>query len=188
MHKLVATQKFAAIILLSAAGVLVSAWTFVRLSSGALDARASIIQIQADTKRFEEDQVAARTLAKVVGERTADIGRLKAFFVDRQEPVAFIEQLEDLGRATHTSVSLSLPSSSGSTDNGVLSFRITVDGSPDNLVTYVKLLGLLPYNVALHDLAFQKLEEGQGIVGAPTGSHRLTLLISVATSEASGGQ
>lgn len=146
--------------------------------------RERLSMIEADIRSSESERAAARKIDEVVSSHEDEIRRIEKFFVDPERPVDFIESLENLARKTRNQVALSVESSPK--DQHIFSFRVSADGKEEELVKYLRLLELLPYEIQVDEISLQR---GQGQENPPGGSsealaaptHRLTLLIRVKT-------
>lgn len=162
---------------LTAIGVFV--WAYVSMAIAVGSADASFREIGGKIAALEEDRKQVRILGKMMEERKTDFIRIDAFFVSRDRPIDFIEQVEDLAKRTQNTVVLDVDEARG--DSSELGFRLTVDGSEGGVSRYLRTFELLPYAVRVEDMVFQRLSGGEGDLppGAGTATARLILVIKV---------
>lgn len=154
-------------------------WVYVSMAASVANASASLREIGGRIAALEEERRQVRALEKMLEDRGADFARIDAFFVNRDRPVDFIEQVEDLARRTQNTLVLGVE---GPADNsGELGFRLTIDGSQSTVSRYLKLFELLPYALRVEDLVFQRIAEGgRGVLPGPgTPTARLILVVKV---------
>ena len=176
-------QKFiltAAFILLLVSSLGASLW-FITVSIK--NAGQSFQDIADKIASKEENRERARSVNALAKKREADIKRVKQFFIDRKEPVLFIEQLEEIARATRNKVLLNIDEGTGETNS--LAFRVNVEGSEAGVRKMFQLIELMPYQVVVQDIAFEKKEDVELLAkGGGEGSNApstLFLLIRVKT-------
>ena len=169
-------KKFIITIAISAALVGVFFWFYVYIASAVGQATSKLSEIEAQIIELEGERKQTRSLERILEDRGRDLERINAFFVDRERPIKFIEELENLAKTTGNLIALGVdnPTSSGQD----LPFRITLDGSEASVSKYLKLFELLPYDIRIEDFSYQKITEGDKPAGVDT---RLTLQIIVRT-------
>lgn len=141
---------------LTAIGIFV--WVYVSMATAVDSADASFKEIGGKIAALEEDRKRVRILEKMIEERKHDFARIDGFFVSRDRPIDFIEQVEDLARRTQNTVVLDVDETGG--DISELGFRLTVDGSESGVSHYLRTFELLPYAVRMEDMVFQRLSGG----------------------------
>ena len=72
----------------------------------------------------------------------------------RTQPIDFIETIESLASTTQNEILLGFDEKSP--DPQYLLFRITLTGSESNLLKYFSLIELLPYEIRVDDINFQR--------------------------------
>lgn len=125
----------------------------------------------------EEDREQARHADALVKKRETDIKKVKEFFIDRKEPVLFIEQLEEIARTTRNKVALTIDEEKGETNS--LMFRVSVQGSEATVRMMLTLIELMPYQIAVEDIIFEKREDVEVLAkgGGAGGNAPSTLLV-----------
>lgn len=114
-------------------------------------ARQAIAQDIAD---LAEDRAAARNAAALVRSRAADLDRVKNFFVDRERPVAFVEDLERLAKDTDTVLALGVDE--GGSDKDTFLFHLSVEGDRARVIRYVRGLEAIPYVIHVDEMSLEK--------------------------------
>ncbi len=154
-------------------------WLYIYVSG----ARMSLSKVKSDIASSGEDRKAVRAADLIFAERKDDLARIEKFFIDSKQPVDFIESLENLARATRNQITLSVDS--GIREQRMLAFRLSLDGSKENLLRYLALLELLPYEIHVDEISLQRAEgfEAGAAVGqsGTSPAHRLSLLFRVKT-------
>lgn len=170
-QKLIATVIFA----LSLAGI--SVWIFGGLSASARNGITMLQEIESRIAILEGERKAARLFDSFSEERQEELGRIRRFFPNRERPVELIEELEKLARDTKNSISIDVDEGKSKIGKDLV-FRLTVEGSQKSPRDYLKLLLLLPYEIRVEDMVFQKITTAQKDVSSlPT--YRLLAVISV---------
>lgn len=144
---------FTSFVALTAIGVFV--WAYVSMATAVGRADSSFKEIGGKIAALEENRKQARILEKMLEERKTDFARIDGFFVSRDRPVDFIEQVEDLARRTQNTVVLDVDETNG--DSSELGFRLTVEGSESGVSHYLRTFEMLPYAVRVEDMIFQRL-------------------------------
>lgn len=88
-------------------------------------------------------------------ENHSAIQELLAFFVDPKQPIAFIKTLEKLALLTNTKISI--PTASKNKQENILNFSIALEGEKNNVLQYLKLLELLPYDISINDISINRI-------------------------------
>ena len=177
-------KKLIATVIISVMIILFSAGAFWQFSRNMQNNKESLRDTLAKIAQLEEEKKAAQSAKDLLKQRSADLARIENVSVNRKEPLEFIEALETLGRDTKNLISLDFDESRR--EENRLFFRLTVEGTEQSARQYLKLLELMPYQIQVEDVFFQKfLEEGKTAPNfskdkskAPP-SHRLTVLIKV---------
>ena len=127
----------------------------------------------------EEDQRHAHTLSVLFESRKDAIERIKQIFVNRERPVAFLDDLTSLGNNTGNKIALDYLENEST--EALLSFRLTVEGTEGTIIKFLRILELSPYSVAIQELNWEKLnEENVSRNAPPVPPIRLTLRLTVA--------
>lgn len=175
-QRLVATTAAMAILIAAlAAGILCLAqrvYTF----------RRELIAAEANVVTAEANRVSTKRASAILKENEAGIARIERFFIDREQPVEFIERLEAVARATRNKISLNVNEAGNGANS--LSFRVRLEGTAASVRTMLHALELLPYQLSIDEIAFTQSETGWSAVGnaPPLGAPAtLSFLISVKT-------
>lgn len=84
--------------------------------------------------------------------------RIKNIYIDSENPVEFIEEIEHLAQITHNNLLLDL--SHAAPDERYLGFEITLEAVEKNTLDFLALLELLPYEITVTKINFQKIGFG----------------------------
>lgn len=172
-QKLVVTSIF----VLFLAGAII--WGFWRLSASVRSGIMTLEEIESRIARLEAERKAARLFDSFSEGREEDMERIRRFSPNRERPVELIEELEQLARNTKNSISIDVDEGRSKAGRDLV-FRLTVEGGKTGPRDYLKLLLLLPYEIRVEDMVFQKITTAQKDVSSlPT--HRLLAVISVKT-------
>ena len=163
-------QKFAVTVffcLLFAAG---AGWIYLSMASAVRRADSDLAAVRTSIAALEQERRQARGFDRIIEERGGDLQRVEAFFVDRERPLEFIERLENLAKAAKSQIALE---AEGPDSPGRLVFRVTLDGFEANIIAFLKLFELLPYEIQVEEFTLEK------ILGAKESDTRLTAQIAV---------
>lgn len=149
IHKLWATAAIATLIL-GAGG-----WGFWRMNHRVRQSDLALAEIQSRIDASAEERRGVRSLEEILKKRRADLDRINAFFVPRERPIAFIEQVERLATSTGNSIAIDVDESRS--DKEALAFRFTVEGGEENMLRYLRLLETMPYKIEMEEMIFQKV-------------------------------
>ncbi len=126
----------------------------VQVRSGA-DVRRDLVSKISD--RIDERAV-GNSSAALFSVRSADIERVRSFFINRDQPVAFVENLERAAATGGVIVTFNLDEA-GSGPHDLL-FRLTIGGSQESVIRYLELLEVAPYLAHIEEVTFQKAAPG----------------------------
>ena len=129
--------------------------------------RYLLADIEAETRALEEERRMARSSSSVLEERKTETARIRKFFVDRERPVEFIENVEVLARTTGNEIVLGIDE--GRKTPGTLAFRFNLGGTPQSVWEYLSLLELAPYQITIEDLSFRRVLGADLRGGSPVG-------------------
>jgi len=134
------------------ASILIFGWF-----SGTIDSSsAGLGSIRARIRLLEKERAAVRGLVFLLESRETTLARIQKFLVRRDEPLEFIETLENIAKVSGNLVALDFDSEK-SKKGDELAFRVIVDGTRVGVFRYVRLLELLPYHIRINEIAYQKL-------------------------------
>jgi hypothetical protein len=182
MQRLTAFQKLIATSIFTLLLVVLLGSMFWMLSSRVQGFSERLSEIEAKISSLEEERRRARALELVFEDRKLPLKRLESLLIPADKPVEFIESLEELARSTGNELSLDL--ASGASRKGVLSFRITVEGTAESSSRYLELLELMPYEIVVEELSLQRLNVADVISSGSSNQkrdERLTIVIAVKT-------
>ena len=149
---------------------------FWLVASGVGGGDAGRAGIQGRLDALAEDRGRAQASNALRAGRQEDMARILGFFVDRAQPIAFLQALEGLGRTTNTAITIDVDE--GASDETHLGFRVIIEGSEQNAVRYMRLLGRIPYVMAVSDISEEKRSPDGASSGPPD---RLTVSVRVRT-------
>ncbi len=131
----------------------------------------------------EEERKVARAAETFLKEQERDLERIRLFSPNKERPVEFIESIESLGKDTGNSIVLDFDE--GRSKGANLVFRITVEGTAQSVRQYLRIMELMPYEIHVEDLAFQRLtianESEKQQVSRSLPTHRLTAVLNIKT-------
>lgn len=150
-----ATKLISAIVLAGAIALLTITafiWFFFYVKN--MESRFTAIESKIST--MEDNRAAAKRAIGTIREDASALQRISKFFIDRENPVSFIEELETLARDTHNTISLNINEQKSTSDSFV--FHLTLDGDTSSVMRYLTLLELLPYEIIVQDIGYQEHE------------------------------
>lgn len=163
--------------------MLASAGIFWWLYRAVDNATVELANVRTNLKTLEDDREAARQISAVLENNEIAVERMQKFPVNAQKPLEFIETLEDLARSTGSTAALDLDSQKKSkTDE--LTLRVTVEGTRSGILTYIKLLELLPHIIHIDEINYQTVTDSRPAANSGahgTGGNRLLITLSVKT-------
>ena len=161
-------------------GLCAALFGWLNMRVGGLQLR--LTNIQERTEALSEERESAKRICNLFAERHEDVARINNFFVDEKSPITFIEALEELGRTTRNLVTIDLDQAFSK--DGLLGFRLNVEGSEESLLRYLSAVELMPYEITVEEWSFRR---GAGSAESSAGSlssqnaalHRLTVTLRV---------
>ena len=166
-HKIFITSLISAVLLVSLI------WSFLRLNSEADGLRAKLNDIQTKILFTEQERKAIRLAQITKDEYESDLKRISRIFVNKDQPIELVEDLESLAKASGNLFVIDLDENK-SAEGKNLFFRIAVDGTQASVMRYLRALELMPYKISVSEMVFQKVDSEKA-------THRLSLLISAET-------
>ena len=114
-------------------------------------------------------------------ERAADLERIKKFYLNPREPVAFVETLETVAKSTGNRITLT--ADEGTNSGGGIIFRATLDGTQGSVVRFVRALERAPYLIHVQEISFQNVaaEKSGGSGVSLRAGARMIVIIRVRT-------
>lgn len=132
-------------------------WAVEKLSETVHELEGNIAGQQEEQKRIEK-------FSKLLDSRQDDIQRVKDLFVDRANPVSFIEDMERFAMRTKTTILIDIDSASEGQD--FLKFRFTIEGEAGQVRTMLALLEHAPYELFIDSVVVQQTREPEDTVAA----------------------
>lgn len=183
MLRLTPQHKLAAIAAAALVMISFAAWGFGRAVAGVRQGEAARRIVQEKITDAAEQRRQARISGALLQQRNKDLARIARFFVNRKNPIAFIEAVERAGAETYSDTHLDIDE--GRSSEWTLRFRFTVQGAKDDLLRFVRVLELLPYSIDMQEMVFQDIvPDGSGGsreqgLAARGGAARLLLSLDV---------
>lgn len=176
--RLTPRQKLIAASAVSATLLTGYVWFFWFVASGVMQNNAVRADIVARLDGFARDRSRAQGASALRAERHEDITRLLGFFVDRARPIAFLQMLEGIGRATGSAVVIEVDDAAS--DEAHLGFRVIVEGGGQNsMIRFVRLLERLPAVITVTQISEEKKSPDTQVGSGPP--DRLVVSLRVRT-------
>lgn len=151
-------------------------FTFWHMAGSVLRSGSVILEIQSKIDGLARERVDAKLIERLFGERKDDYMRIKEFYADSEQPVAFLKNLEAFARATGNTLAIDV--NEGGSDARHLSFRLALEGKEKDLLAYVRLLERAPYLVEIMEVLYQNLAlEESRRAGSPPARLNITLQV-----------
>ena len=119
--------------------------------------KAEIEQIKSGIASIEAENDAIRNFQMIRSSRATDIERIRAFFIEKDRPLDFIETIESLGRSTK--IKLLLDALPPTDKTASLTFRVIAEGSEKDVSRFLSLVELMPYEITIHSFAVNQTAE-----------------------------
>ncbi len=161
---------------LSCVSLSASAYWFAGLASSVLDYRTTLQKLDEQISALEEKRLRARRIEALLQGRAADLARVKTSFVERR-PVLLIEEIERIADHTKNTLALEIIESEPLLHD--VGLRLIIEGTEASVRTMLELVELLPYQVSVDDLAFERIN-----VSSASGATLLSTTRSVSTPSA----
>ena len=163
---------------ISGAAVAVAGWAFFWLAGSIAGGGAVRDAIIVRTRAVAAQRESARVGSQVLESRAADIARIKSFFINRRDPVAFVDDLERTVRATGSTVALAVDESAGT--GADLVFHATVQGTQENILRSVRAMDFLPYFARIEEVGFARAPANN--FGAPGAGNMIQAILTIRVS------
>lgn len=184
--KFTSRQNFFLTIVLSLAGFSFFGLVLIILLNQTKTASVVLRQSAEKIAELETKIKLAGEMQVLIKDRAGDLSKINKFFVDRERPVGFIEDLEGIAKKTKNRIAIDFMETRSKGKS--LFFKLTIEGSESSTRKYLKLLELMPYKIRVEDLTFQKItiSEIPTFVRQPKGSEialsqRMVVLIQIDT-------
>lgn len=158
----------------------ISAGIFWWLYRAVDSASIGLTDVRTNLKTLEDEREAAKQISAVLENNEIAIDRMQKFPVNAQNPLEFIETLEDLARSTGSIATLDLDSQKNSKADELI-FRVTVEGVRSGILTYIKLLELLPHIIRIDEINYQATTDNKAFSGPGLKGSRLLITLAVKT-------
>lgn len=151
--KIYSKQKFILTAAIAAVGVLAagSAFGWLALHTGII--LKNLEEVETKLAAMEYGRKNAYAIRNVLKEKRVITSRIRALFINRDRPIAFLDEITRLGKITGNNVVLDY--SEQESDQESLAFRLTVEGAAENTLKYVKLLELMPFALSIESINWQ---------------------------------
>jgi len=123
----------------------------------------------------EKERKSSRLDSTLLETRAEDLKRINNFLIDRENPLPFIEAVEMLAKNTQNRLSLDFAETESKQEG--IAFRLTTEGSEPNVLRFLSLLEVMPYDIEIRDVIFQRTYTESKNIQAVL----LTVLISAET-------
>lgn len=162
--------------------IVLMGWGFWSLMTSAAGSRQNLNDLESQTISIDTSREAARIASAIIRNRQNDIQRVNNFFVDKNKPINFVEDLESSAKRLGNDFIIDLDE--GRSKGGLVYFRLTVSGTEKSTRQYLKLLELMPYKISIEEMEYQDLGKGgvrppHSILSNIDNLFTLTLLINV---------
>ena len=105
---------------------------------------------------LEAENGAIRDFQTIRSRRADDIKRINNFFIEKDRPLDFIEAIESLGRITRST--LAIDAGGIDKESDYFTFRLAIDGDPENTLNFLSLLEQIPYTIRVSSFTVSNLE------------------------------
>lgn len=151
-------KKFIAILFLSSLAVGGSFFLFLLVLNETQKNMEEIAAAQQEISASEEKRAAISKAKTLFAQYESAITRINNVYVNKDSPVEFIEEIERLAEKTRNNLALAIDSPAS--DGSFLGFQITLEAIEKNALDFLSLIELLPYEIIITELHFQKIEQG----------------------------
>lgn len=148
-------KKLIITIVLSTLAVAGSFFLFLKIFGETEKNTREKADIAAEISASEEKRTLLGNAQIMLTQNKDAIARIKNIYVDGDNPVEFIEEIERLARMTHNNLLLDI--SHAASDEKHLGFEITLEAVEKNTLDFLTLLELLPHKITVTKINFQKL-------------------------------
>ncbi len=109
-----------------------------------------------DAETYNENKKNEQNLQKIYNQSIADRAKISSYVVSEDKIIDFIESIENIGKITNTTVSLSAIDSKAMDElakgaSGHIKAKVTVTGSWTGVMTALSLLENLPFSLSLEN-------------------------------------
>lgn len=132
-----------------------AAFGFWRTKEKVSNFERDIVDIESKIIFHEEERERSDRTARLFDDQTEASARINNFFIDRANPIPFIESLETIARETGTAMALNVNETITKEDE--LLFSVTIEGADKNVRKMLQLIELIPYDVGIEEFSFQKI-------------------------------
>lgn len=175
--KFSAKQKLIFTIIFSLVASSLSAFGFWILVSGIADAQKGMRDGDSKIVAFDADRKSARRARTILKERSEDLSRIRNVLVDRERPISFIETLETYAKTVGVATTLGVDEANK--EAGTLTFRLALEGKEQNILTYLSLIELLPFETKVINLNFSRTPKNEVAVSIKEVPQTTQLILSL---------
>jgi len=118
------------------------------------DSRSALGRIETKTITTEQERNRIASTDDVLKEQQDNISRLERKAINRQRPLEFIERIEQIGHRTNNLIALNVEESRSNPES--LFFRLSIDGTEQNVRNMLSLVEALPFPLNIEGLTFQR--------------------------------
>lgn len=113
-----------------------------------------LIVLEEKIAQLQHEQKRVAATGEMLQRHTQDIERVRNYFVDKNRPIIFIEELERAARETKNLITLVIEE--GKQEDKTLFFRVTFDGTESSVRHALLVLDRLPYQGAIASISYQR--------------------------------
>lgn len=169
--------KLIAVSMASALMIGICGWGWWWFCARVLADDAARSGIRQKIERLAASRASAHAFAEFRDARQEDLSRIGAFFSDRSRPIALLQALEALGRATGNQIMIDIDDASS--DDKYLAFRVSIEGSEQSILRYVRLLEHIPYQTKITAMNYERSPRDSRAVLSSGASGRLIVALRV---------
>lgn len=129
-------------------------WGWWWFGASVLNDNAARSGIRQRIEKLAAERASAHAFVEFRAARQEDLSRIGAFFSDRSRPVALLQALEALGRATGNQITLDIDDATS--DDKYLAFRVSIEGGEQGILRYVRLLEHIPYQAKITAMNYER--------------------------------
>ena len=148
-------HKFSVTLTAALAALAIFILVYAILLNGVRNGERATRDVEEKIASLKQEEQSARAAGTLLQERRADLARITAFLVPKDNPVVFIETIEDLAKTTGNRLELTL--NEGGRREQELAFIALVEGTETSVTRYLRLLELLPYAITLDTVRFERV-------------------------------
>ena len=168
-------QKLTATALISCISILALGTAFGWLALHTKKITKDVMAVETKLAALEYERKNAHTIEALIETHKPLTERINQTLVSPDRPIAFLEELTELGKQTDNKITLDY--SEQESDAKSIVFRITVEGMQKNTFIYLTLLELLPFAITIENINWQNTSSPESAIR--TSDTRMVLTIRV---------